>query len=89
MSPFLFKPYSHLTSTSLLILYPEVIPTATWVLATVGPSVTSPRAQPGLVLSLQAQGQTSILVHHVFAEMVPVLIHGCLLFLCLNVFFSE
>ena len=54
-----FKPYSQLAPASLLILCPEVITMATWVLAGAGPSVTSARAQPWLVLSLLVPGQTS------------------------------
>ena len=52
MSPSSFKPYYKLTPASLLILRP-------WVLAGAGPSVTSARAQPWLVLSLQVPQQTS------------------------------
>ena len=58
MSPFPFKLYSQLTPASLL-LCPEVITMATRVLPGAGPSMTSPRAQPWLVLSLQVLGQTS------------------------------
>ena len=59
MSPFPFKPYSQLTPVSLLVLCPEAITMAIWVLAGVGPSMTLPRAQPCLVLTLQVPGQTS------------------------------
>ena len=52
MLPSSFKPYYLLTPASLLILRP-------WVLAGAGPSVTSARAQPWLVLSLQVPQQTS------------------------------
>ena len=52
MLPSSFKPYYLLTPASLLILRP-------WVLAGAGPSVTSARAQPWLVLSLQVPRQTS------------------------------
>ena len=52
MLPSSFKPYYLLTPASLLILRP-------WVLAGAGPSVTSARAQPWLVLSHQVPGQTS------------------------------
>ena len=38
ISPFPFKPYSQLTPVSLLVLCPEVITMAIWVLAGVGPS---------------------------------------------------
>ena len=59
MSPSSFKPYYQLTPASLLSLCPEVITMATWVPAGAGPSVTSARAQPWLVLSLLVPGQTS------------------------------
>jgi len=55
--PFPFKPYAQLTPTSLLTLCPEVITVTTWVLDGVGPIVTSPRAQPWLVLSPRCQGR--------------------------------
>ena len=38
ISPFPFKPYSQLTPVSLLVLCPEAITMAIWVLAGVGPS---------------------------------------------------
>ena len=60
MSPSSFKPYYQLTPARLLILSPEVITMATWVLPGAGPSMKSARAQPWLVLSLQVPGQTSI-----------------------------
>ena len=59
MLPFPFKPYFQLTLTSLLTFCPVVITMTTWVLARVGPIVTSPRAKPRLVLSLQVPQQTS------------------------------
>ena len=59
MLPFPFKPYSQLTPTSLLTFCPEVITMTRWVLTGAGPIVTSPRAKPWLVLSLQVPRQTS------------------------------
>ena len=46
---------------NLLILCPQVITTKTWGLAWAEPLMTSPRAQPCLVLSLQVPVQTSTL----------------------------
>ena len=59
ISPSSFKPYYQLTPASILFLHPEVITMARWVLAGAGPSMTSARAQPWLVLSHQVPGQTS------------------------------
>ena len=59
MLPSSFKPYHQLALASLLILCPEVITMATRVLARAGPSMTSARAHPWLVLSLQVPGQIS------------------------------
>ena len=92
---FLFKPYSQLTSASLLILCPEVITMATWVLAGAGPSCDiskgSALASPQSPSAWADQSTRGLFLsaHHVVPQIVPVHFHGCYLCLRLNAYYSE